>query len=240
MSETHVTLQQLIDDLESDLAAASDVERVSEAQQRARALADMGDQLIDHFVARARVSGASWTHLGEALGVTKQAAQQRWLTPTFRLFTDRARSIVVLAQEHARTLRHEQTGTGHLLLAIIDEGDGAAAQVLTTLIGSLEPIRGSLASGLTPGTANPPARIPFTVHADEALTSATEAARELGQGYVGTEHLLLGLVTAGAGTAARVLTQHAVDEARARPAVRAWLNAYAIAHATVTPRTPSD
>ncbi len=225
-----LNLQQLIDAVNADLPEVPAVERVREAQQRARSLTDIGDQLIDHFVSQARAAGAPWIQIGEALGVTKQAAQQRWVSEVYRLFTDRARNVVVLAQERTRELRHDHTGTGHLLLGILDEGNGAAAEILTGLTGSPDHIREALLSALPAGDANPPPRIPFTRRADDVLIHANAQATELGHDYVGTEHLLLGLTTVDDGTAARVLAGVGIGYEQARPAVVAWLTAYFAAH----------
>src|SRR5262245_24232365 len=124
MTPVNVNLRELIEQLNADLQGADPLAKVSEAQQRARTLADVGDQLVDHFISTARAAGASWSQLGDALGVSKQAAQQRWTPSIFSRFTDRARHSIVIAQERARGLRHNYIGTEHLLLGLLGEPRG--------------------------------------------------------------------------------------------------------------------
>src|SRR5258706_12178857 len=99
MTPLDVNLRQLIEQLDADLTGADALAKVTEAQQRARSLTGIGDQLIDHFVSKAREGGTSWSQLGDALGVSKQAAQQRWVPgqTNFSRFTMRARHVVALA-----------------------------------------------------------------------------------------------------------------------------------------------
>src|SRR2546423_13970534 len=100
-----MTVEEMIEQIEADLPAADPLAKVGEAQRRARALNDVGDQLVDHYVAQARAGGASWSQIGDALGVSKQAAQQRRAGAQFDRFTLRARNVVVRAQERARAPR---------------------------------------------------------------------------------------------------------------------------------------
>jgi hypothetical protein len=226
MTPLNVSLQRLIDAVDADLPDAAPLAKVTEALQRARSLSDIGDQLIDHFVTQARTAGTPWSQIGEALGVTKQAAQQRWVPPTFQLFTHRARHVVVLAQERARGLRHDYIGTEHLLLGVLDESEGVAARVLAELAGSVEAVREAVLAQVPAGDANPPQKIPFTGRGKEALDHANAQAAELGHDFVGTEHLLLGLVKVEEGTAAQVLRQLGIGYDEARAKVVEWLTAY--------------
>jgi hypothetical protein len=221
MTPLNVNLQRLIEAIDTDLPTAGPVDKVSEAQQRARSLSDIGDQLIDHFVTRARSTGTPWAQIGDALGVTRQAAQQRWVPPVYQRFTNRARHVVVLAQEWVRTLRHGYIGTEHLLLGLLDEPDGLGAKVLIELAGSAEAVRDPLVNGLRPDVAIPPAKIPFTRKGKEALGHANAEAMALGHDWVGTEHLLLGLLKIPDGTAAQVLLALNIghDEVRAKVVV---------------------
>src|SRR2546430_12566821 len=98
-------VQKLIDEIDSTLPDADALTKVGEAQRRARALNDVGDQLVDHYVAQARAKGASWSQIGDALGVSKQAAQQRRSGNQFERFTGRARNLDEVAEGHARKLR---------------------------------------------------------------------------------------------------------------------------------------
>jgi hypothetical protein len=231
MTPLNVNLQLLIEALDDDLVDGDPLSKVAEAQQRARSLADIGDQLVDHFVTAARGTGAPWSQIGDALGVSKQAAQQRWMPPLFQLFTNRARHVVVLAQERARDLRHDFIGSEHILLGILDESEGAAAQVLASMAGSIDAVRQAMLAAAPAGTATPPAKIPFTQDGKDALGQANAAAVAMGHNYVGTEHLLLGLLAAGdESTAGRVLLGLGVDRDGAKAAVEAWTAEYLTAN----------
>src|SRR6266536_2837046 len=139
MAPLNVDLDQLVGQIERDLPDADPVPRVGEARRQARALGDLGDQLIDHFVQRARAAGASWSQIGDAMGVSKQAAQQRG-TPggRFARFTERARRVLVVAQDRVRADQQAAVDTEHVLLGLLSETDGLAAKVITSLGGSTE------------------------------------------------------------------------------------------------------
>jgi hypothetical protein len=210
MTPLDVNLRKLIEQLDVDLAGSDALAKVTEAQQRARTLSGIGDQLIDHFVSKARESGASWSQLGDALGVSKQAAQQRWVPgnpANFGRFTERARHVVVLAQERARELRHGQVDTEHLLLGLIAEEGGVGGRVVIAAAGSQEAAEQTVRAALTPGSENPPTHIPFTEHNKAVLQATLSEALGLGHNYIGTEHILLGLLKVPEGRAAQLLTQ---------------------------------
>src|SRR5947209_16595643 len=122
MSPVNVKLTELVEALDNELAESGALAKISEAQLRARTLTDIGDQLVGHYVALARADGASWQQIGEAIGVSKQAAQQKLGSqlgePTFARFTKRARAVVVGAQEAARIRKHDYIGTEHLLIGL--------------------------------------------------------------------------------------------------------------------------
>ena len=214
-----VNLRTLIEQIDQDLPDADALAKVSEAQQRARSLNDIGDQLIDHFVAQARAGGGSWSQIGEALGVSKQAAQQRRGPTIYQRFTSRARHVVVIAQEQARSHKHDYIGTEHLLLAVQAEEGGLGAQILAEFGGSLERIQETLGKALMPGTENPPTHIPFTPKAKRVLEEAARSAMDLGHDFVGTEHLLLGLFRVSDGIAAQALGELNIAEDRVRAEV---------------------
>jgi hypothetical protein len=217
MSPLNISLADLIARMDAELPETDNLARISEAQLRAHTLADLGEQLVGHYVGQAKQAGASWTQIGEAIGVSKQAAQQRWVPPIFDRFTDRARHVVVLAQEAARARKHHHIGTEHLLLGLLGEPDGVAGRVLAALAGSTEAVADAVDGRLEPGTENSPARIPFTPKGKETLEQAMVQAKELDHNYVGTEHLLLGLLAVDDGVAASVLTELNIDLVTARP-----------------------
>jgi ATP-dependent Clp protease ATP-binding subunit ClpA len=115
----------------------------------------------------------------------------------FERFTERARQVVVLAQEEARVLRHNYIGTEHLLLGLLREADGVAARVLGTLEVTLEEVRGEVTRIVGEGDNESQGQIPFTPRAKKVLEYAVEEAQHMGHSYVGTEHLLLGLLKEG-------------------------------------------
>ena len=125
----------------------------------------------------------------------------------FQRFTDRARRVVVLAQDEARTLKHDFIGTEHLLLGLVDEGQGMAAKALESLGISPEAVRERVEDAVPPGQdERPTGHIPFTPRAKRVLELSLSEAKLLGHRYIGTEHILLGLLREGEGVAAQVLT----------------------------------
>ena len=137
----------------------------------------------------------------------------------FERFTERARRVVVLAQEEARTLDHGYIGTEHLLLGLIREGEGVAARALESLGISLEAVREQVGQIIGRGQQPPPGHIPFTPRAKKVLELALREAQQLGHDYIGTEHLLLGLIREGSGVAAQVLVRLGADLNRTRQQV---------------------
>jgi ATP-dependent Clp protease ATP-binding subunit ClpC len=136
----------------------------------------------------------------------------------FDRFTDRARQVVVLAQDQARKGNYNYIGTDHLLLGLIEEGEGVAAKALESLGVSLAAVRQQAAEMIGQGQDSPPEHIPFTPRAKQVLELAQQESRVLGHSYVGTEHILLGLIRED-GVAARVLVKLGVDMDRARQQV---------------------
>jgi len=130
----------------------------------------------------------------------------------FERFTDRARRVVVLAQEEARTRSHDYIGTEHLLLGLVDEGQGLAVKALEALGISLETVRERVEDAVPPGEyARPSGHIPFTPRAKKVLELSLSESQLLGHRYIGTEHVLLGLIRQGDGVAAQVLTALGAD-----------------------------
>jgi len=129
----------------------------------------------------------------------------------FERFTDRARRVVVLAQEEARKLNHNYIGTEHLLLGLIRESEGVAAKALESLGISLDAVRQQVREIIGQGQQPPPGHIPFTKRAKKALELSTRESMQLGHNYIGTEHILLGLLREGDGVAAQVLVKLGAD-----------------------------
>jgi len=129
----------------------------------------------------------------------------------FERFTDRARRVVVLAHEEARLLRHHYIGTEHILLGLINEGQGLAAQALESLGVSLHAARAEVRETVGEGKKAPAGHIPFTPQAKKVLELSLREALHLGHNYIGTEHILLGLLREGDGVAVQVLVRLGVD-----------------------------
>jgi ATP-dependent Clp protease ATP-binding subunit ClpC len=137
----------------------------------------------------------------------------------FERFTDRARRVVVLAQEEARMLNHNYIGTEHILLGLLLEGEGVAAKALESLGISLDAVRQQVEEIIGQGQEAPSGHIPFTPRAKKVLELADRETRALGHAYVGTEHILLGLIREGDGVAAQVLVKLGADLNRVRQQV---------------------
>jgi len=137
----------------------------------------------------------------------------------FERFTDRARRVVVLAQEEARLLNHSYIGTEHILLGLIHEGEGVAAKALESLNISLEAVRAQVEEIIGQGGSSPSGHIPFTPRAKKVLELSLREALQLGHNYIGTEHILLGLIREGEGVAAQVLVKLGADLSRVRQQV---------------------
>ena len=144
----------------------------------------------------------------------------------FERFTDRARRVVVLAQEEAKLLKHNYIGTEHILLGLIHEGEGVAAKALEGMGISLEQVRDQVTEIIGEGQQAPSGHIPFTPRAKKVLELSLREALQLGHSYIGTEHILLGLIREGEGVAAQVLVKLGADLARVRQEVIKLLSGY--------------
>jgi hypothetical protein len=201
-----VRLDDLIDAIKH---VHSDVlEQLSDAVLAAEHLGDVADHLIGHFVDQARRSGASWTDIGRSMGVTKQAAQKRFvgksdsdLDPSqgFRRFTERARNVVVAAQNEARAADNPEIGPGHLVLGLLTEPDALAAKAIVAQGVPLETIRQAVTATLPPPADEVPELIPYDSQARKALELTFREALRMGHNYIGTEHILLALLELEAG-----------------------------------------
>jgi len=150
----------------------------------------------------------------------------------FERFTDRARRVVVQAQEEARTRGHDHVGTEHVLLGLVHDSGGVAAKALESLQISAEVVRQRVDELTGPGERAPSGRIPFTPQSKEVLKLALQESRALGHNYVGTEHILLGLIRDGDGVAAQVLAALGADLTRTSEQVNRLLEEYRRTHGT--------
>ncbi len=153
----------------------------------------------------------------------------------FERFTDRARRVVVLAQEEARMLNHNYIGTEHILLGLIHEGEGVAAKALDSMSINLDAVRQQVEEIIGQGQAAPTGHIPFTPRAKKVLELSLREALQLGHNYIGTEHILLGLIREGEGVAAQVLQKLGADLNRVRQTVIQLLSGYTAGKGETTP-----
>ena len=144
----------------------------------------------------------------------------------FERFTDRARRVVVLAQEEARTLNHHYVGTEHILLGLVHEGEGVAARALDSLGIGLETVREKVEETVGRGEKPPSGHIPFTPRTKKVLELSLRESLQRGHNYIGTEHILLGMISEGEGVAAQVLVGLGADLDRVRQQVAQVLHAY--------------
>jgi ATP-dependent Clp protease ATP-binding subunit ClpC len=158
----------------------------------------------------------------------------------FERFTDRARRVVVLSQEEARMLNHNYIGTEHILLGLIHEGEGVAAKALESLGISLEAVRQQVEEIIGQGQQAPSGHIPFTPRAKKVLELSLREALQLGHNYIGTEHILLGLIREGEGVAAQVLVKLGADLNRVRQQVIQLLSGYSQGKETATAGAPAE
>jgi hypothetical protein len=193
-------------------------------------LGELGDHLIGHFVDQARKSGASWTAIGHGMGITKQAAQKRFVPgiddqprradpQLFTQFTPRARQSISTAQSEARRMGNGQIGTEHLLLGLMSERGGLAARAVEALGASTKQVRSRVAAAGGPRVEEVPQQIPFAPRSKKVLERAAREALRLGHNYIGTEHLLLGILLDEESVGAKVLHELGITE----DAVARWL-----------------
>jgi hypothetical protein len=231
-----VRLDDLIDAITQVHTDALD--QLSDAVLAADHLGEVADHLIGHFVDRARRSGASWSDIGRSMGVTKQAAQKRFvpkgeavdLDPSqgFSRFTQRARNVVMAAQNEARAAGNATITPAHLVLGLLSEPESLAVTAITGQGVALEAVRRIATAILPPADGELPELIPFDAQAQKALELTFRVALRLGHNYIGTEHILLALLDLEDGTG--VLAGLGVDHGRAEADVVAAVASSAAAH----------
>ncbi|MFD5714229.1 Clp protease N-terminal domain-containing protein [Streptomyces pharetrae] len=179
------------------------LDQLQDAVIAAEHLGDVADHLIGHFVDQARRSGASWTDIGKSMGVTRQAAQKRFvpkesadLDPSqgFSRYTPRARNVVMAAHNEAIAARNAEGRPEHLVLGLLAEPEGLAAHAITAQGVTLDEVRQAATAALPPAADEVPELVPYGPDAKKALELTFREALRLGHNYIGTEHLLLALL----------------------------------------------
>ena len=224
----------------ADAASEDPLEQLAAAARTRDDLDQLSEALLDRFVEQARSAGCSWSQIGGALGVSKQAIQQRHTTteavgrrllghvssphrrargPDFGRFTPRARSSVALAQGAAQRLGHNYIGTEHLLLGLFGVPEGVAARVLAELGVTEQSIEAALVEEIGTGVNAVGDYLPMTPRAKKVLQHTLPEALQLGHNYIGTEHILLALIAEEDGLAGKVLAANGMQRADARHAI---------------------
>jgi hypothetical protein len=211
------------------------LDHVSAAVRISEHLGELADHLIGHFVDQARRSGASWTEIGQSMGVTKQAAQKRFVSrgpdlneafgrvlwgsgERFQRFTDRAKRAVIASRQEAIRRRNEQVLPEHVVLGLLHEPEGMAAKAIAALGVPAEAAREALAAALPPALPREPDKghVPFDSRSKNVLTFALREALSLGHNYIGTEHILLGVLEEEDSQGGGALTGLGITAERAR------------------------
>jgi len=227
MADIPLKLGTLIEYVED--AKGSPLDKLEAAYSIAGTLSDQADHLIGHFVDQARRSGASWTEIGARMGgVTKQAAQKRFTVDlgsyeemkekAFGRYTQRARHVIVASEAAAREHQHHYIGTEHILLGLLVEPEGLAVKAVEACGVTADALRDAVVARL-PGASDQeiPTHIPFTAKSKKVLELTLREALRFGHNYIGTEHILLGLIAEDSGLAAEVLRDLGLTDDRVRP-----------------------
>jgi hypothetical protein len=211
MAKVPVRLDDLIQFVKEEHPGATPLEQLSAAVLVSQHLDEVADHLIGHFVDQARRAGASWTGIGQSMGVTKQAAQKRFVPgdlddASLARFTDRAKVVLLKASNEARTRGHEQVGSEHLVLGLLAEWNGLAGQAIEAQGATHDAVHAAVNSALPPDGEPKQYHIPFSAGMKKIRELTVREALRLGHNYIGTEHMLLGLLEAAEEPGAQVLT----------------------------------
>jgi hypothetical protein len=228
-------LPELIDHVIAASPGTTALEHLAEAVTTSVQLNEVADRLIGHFVDQARHDGASWTEIGNHMGVTKQAAQKRFVPKEsedldfprggrLSRFTKRAHRVLEAARLNARELGSSEVLPGHLAFGLISEPDGLAARAIVALGVPLEELRATLTAQLGGhGRKSRRGRTGFSRDAKKTIELALREALHLGHNYIGTEHLLLGMLRNDGETTTRLLVGSGVTHDATEKWVRAEL-----------------
>ncbi len=212
-----------LDALIAAVRAAADepLAQLEEAARHRATLAEVTDALLGHFVDQARRAGCSWSQIGDALGVSKQAAQQKHTTRAlpFDRLTARTQLALERSQDEARRLGHDYVGTEHLLLGLLAVPECVAAEVLVEQGITTPAVETHVLATVGQGPGAGTATLSHTPRAVRVLTGALPASVSLGHNYIGTEHLLLSMYREPESIAARFLEANGLSEAAARARV---------------------
>lgn len=228
-----VRLDDLIESIKNQNPGADALQQLSDAMLLAEQVGEVADHLIGHFVDQARRSGASWADIGSSMGVSKQAAQKRFVPKEFTAdsdradfsrFTPRARHALVLAEKSARGVRNTEIEPLHILLGLIGIPEGLAAKAIEKHGAGPEVLGERIHAALPPGVdAIDEPHIPFSAASRKVVELTVREALRLGHNYVGTEHMLLAILEQGEGPAYEILADVGVTKTAVEEDLRAML-----------------
>jgi hypothetical protein len=201
----NITSSVRLDDLITAIKTvhSEPLDQLQDAMIAADHLGEVADHLIGHFVDQARRSGASWTDIGQCMGVTRQAAQKRFvpkesagLDPNqgFGRYTLRARNVVMTAHNEAKATGNSEVVPAHLVIGLLAEPDGLAAKAISARGVSFDSVREAATAALPPAADETPELVPYSSDAKKVLELTFREALRLGHNYIGTEHILLALL----------------------------------------------
>jgi hypothetical protein len=229
MSSPAVRLDDMIQHVRDKHPDGDALEHLSDAVLVGEQLGDIADHLIGHFVDQARRAGASWTDIGRSMGVSKQAAQKRFVPRpsadvpdpgNWARFTDRARQVVVGAQQRARATGHPEAAPEHVLLALVADQESVASKAIAAQGAALDTVTSVLTEAVGEGPGATDGHVAFTGGARQLLAVTLREAVRLGHDYIGTEHILLALLDDEATVPAAVLTGLGVTKVRSEELIR--------------------
>ncbi|MEU4224642.1 Clp protease N-terminal domain-containing protein [Nonomuraea sp. NPDC026600] len=209
-----VRLDDLINAIKSRHRDDDPLGQLSDAVTLGEHLGEVADHLIGHFVDRARHSGASWTEIGRSMGVTKQAVQKRFVAKeggvaedllSYGRYTKRAQTVIVESEKAAKSAGSAYIEPEHLVLGLLREPEALAAKAMVTLGAPLDRVEEVMKALLKPASATAPDKPPFAPQTTKALELTLREALRLGHNFIGTEHLLLGVLSLGGGPAPAAL-----------------------------------
>ncbi|WP_322767458.1 Clp protease N-terminal domain-containing protein [Frankia sp. Cr1] len=216
-----VTLDGLVNHVTRLHPEGDALAHLSEAVGVSEQMGDVADQMVGHFVDAARKSGMTWAEIGRSMGVSRQAAQKRFIprsaatgeldAAAYDRFSPRARAVIAASQEEARAAGHDYLGTEHIVLGLLSQPEGLAGKFLSEKT-TPEQLRAAMSEVLGPRRENVPEYIPYTSRGKRSIELSVQEAQQLGHDYVGTEHLLLGVLADQHGVGTQVLLRLGVDQ----------------------------
>ncbi len=210
-----MTLDQLIDQVQNHHSDGTALDHLAEACAVAAHLDELADHMVGHFVDQARRGGASWTMIGQSMGVTKQAAQKRFVAGESSMdrFTNRAKVVVLKAQNDARDRGHREVTSVHLVLGLLAEWEGLAGLAIEAAGITKAAVAEAAMAALPPAEEPTGYHVPFSTGLKKVQELSVREALRWGHDYVGTEHILLGLLEAQDEPGSDVLTGLGVAKA---------------------------